>query len=262
MKNLYLLPSPNPSRLYYFGDSPELRLTKYPNLFRVFERSTQHIYITNNDKFSKDQYITDGIEVIKASSKLVEAQGLVNRRDWKKIILTTDGVLINEGVQAIPEEFLTWFVENPKCESVEVNEKSRCCGRCNGVDDLCYTDMCCDDHHVYGCETCYGKRVEYLITIPIYCTQKEEPKMNKMQQEIFEMEQELGVPSNLRYHNSKPNQQKKFYTEEEFRKALLDINLVNPSHLQMTSNGHGEFPDGYKLTQKGVDYIIEQFKRK
>jgi hypothetical protein len=91
---------------------------------------------------------------------------------------------------------------------------------------------------------------------------KEEPNMNKLQKEIFEMEQELGVPSNLRYHNSKPNQQKKFYTEEEFRKALLDINLVNPSHLLMTSNGHGEFPDGYKLTQKGVDYIIEQFKRK
>jgi hypothetical protein len=201
-------------------------LTKYPNLFRVFERSTQHIYITNNDKFSKDQYITDGIEVIKASSKLVEAQGLVNRRDWKKIILTTDAILINEGVQAIPEEFLTWFVENPKCESVEVNEKSRCCGRCNGVDDLCYTDMCCDDHHVYGCETCYGKRVEYLITIPIYRTQKVEPKMNKIQQEIFEMEQELGIPPHLRWHNSKPNQD--IIKSEEDAKIFID-EINNPS---------------------------------
>jgi hypothetical protein len=166
MKNLYLLPSPNPSRLYYFGSSPELRLTKYPNLFRVFERSTQHIYIVANGKFSRDQYVTDGIEVIKASPKLVDAQGLIDRREWKKIILTTDGVLINEGVQAIPEEFLEWFIKNPKCGAVVIIEKSRCCGRCNGVDDLCYTDMCCDDHHVYGCETCYGKRVEYSITIP------------------------------------------------------------------------------------------------
>lgn len=56
--------------------------------------------------------------------------------------------------------------------------------------------------------------------------------------------------------------EKTLYSEEEFRNTLLDINLVNPSHLQMTSNGHGEFPDGYKLTQKGVDYIIEQFKKK
>jgi len=225
MKNLYLLPSPNPSRLYYFGSSPELRLTKYPNLFRVFERSTQHIYIVANGKFSRDQYVTDGIEVIKASPKLVDAQGLIDRREWKKIILTTDGVLINEGVQSIPEEFLTWFVENPKCESVEVNEKSRCCGRCNGIDDLCYVDMCCDDHHVYGCETCYGKRVEYLITIPIYCTQKEEPKMNKIQQEIFEMEQELDVPSHLRWHNSKPKQD--IIASEEDAKIFVDA-MINP----------------------------------
>jgi hypothetical protein len=31
--------------------------------------------------------------------------------------------------------------------------------------------------------------------------------MNKLQKEIFEMEQELGVPSHLRYHNSKPKQE-------------------------------------------------------
>jgi hypothetical protein len=36
---------------------------------------------------------------------------------------------------------------------------------------------------------------------------KEEPKMNKIQKEIFEMEQELGVPSHLRWHNTKPNQE-------------------------------------------------------
>ena len=41
-------------------------------------------------------------------------------------------------------------------------------------------------------------------------------------------------------------------------KVLKDLTLVNPAHLQMTSNGHGEFPDGYKLTEKGIQYIIEQ----
>ena len=29
----------------------------------------------------------------------------------------------------------------------------------------------------------------------------------------------------------------------------------------MTSNGHGEFPDGYKLTEKGIQYIIEQLNK-
>ena len=41
-------------------------------------------------------------------------------------------------------------------------------------------------------------------------------------------------------------------------KVLKELTLVSPAHLQMTSNGHGEFPDGYKLTEKGIQYIIEQ----
>lgn len=38
----------------------------------------------------------------------------------KKIILTTDQDLINDDVQAIDDEFLEWFVNNPSCEFVEV----------------------------------------------------------------------------------------------------------------------------------------------
>jgi hypothetical protein len=41
----------------------------------------------------------------------------------RKIILTTDQDLIKDGVQAIDDEFLEWFVKNPSCESVEIKEK-------------------------------------------------------------------------------------------------------------------------------------------
>ena len=44
-------------------------------------------------------------------------------------------------------------------------------------------------------------------------------------------------------------------------KVLKGLSLVSPAHLQMTSNGHGEFPDGYKLTEKGIQYIIEQLNK-
>lgn len=44
-------------------------------------------------------------------------------------------------------------------------------------------------------------------------------------------------------------------------KVLKSLSLINPLHLQMTSNGHGEFPDGYKLTEKGIQYIIEQLNK-
>jgi len=36
-----------------------------------------------------------------------------------KIIMTTDQDLIKDGVQAIPDEFLEWYVKNPSCEEVE-----------------------------------------------------------------------------------------------------------------------------------------------
>jgi hypothetical protein len=42
------------------------------------------------------------------------------RKGYKKIILTTDQDLIKDGVQAIDDEFLEWFIKNPKCEEVKV----------------------------------------------------------------------------------------------------------------------------------------------
>jgi hypothetical protein len=57
-------------------------------------------------------------------------------------------------------------------------------------------------------------------------------------------------------------QEKNLYSEEEVRKSLLDIVLVNPAHITMLKSGYGEFPDTYELTEKGVDYIVEQFKKK
>jgi len=43
-----------------------------------------------------------------------------NKYFYKKIILTTDQNLIKDGVQAIDDEFLEWFVKNPSCEEVKV----------------------------------------------------------------------------------------------------------------------------------------------
>ena len=44
-------------------------------------------------------------------------------------------------------------------------------------------------------------------------------------------------------------------------KVLKGLYLINPAHLEMTSNGYGEFPDGYKLTEKGIQYIIEELNK-
>lgn len=50
--------------------------------------------------------------------------------------------------------------------------------------------------------------------------------------------------------------------EKTMEEILTGLSLVNPAHLRMVSNGHGEFPDGYKLTEQGVKYIIEQINKK
>lgn len=50
-----------------------------------------------------------------------------------------------------------------KCEQTNVSgslpiAQSRCCGRCDGVNDICVADMFCEAHGEQGCEDCFGKR--------------------------------------------------------------------------------------------------------
>jgi hypothetical protein len=83
-----------------------------------------NIYITN------DEDLKEGNWVIKISS-LYKGGGNVQKYSFidsqfediifKKIILTTDPKLIEDGVQAIDNKFLEWFVKNPSCESVDIN---------------------------------------------------------------------------------------------------------------------------------------------
>jgi len=52
----------------------------------------------------------------------------------------------------------------------------------------------------------------------------------------------------------------KLYTIEEIMDALRDISLFNPYHIRMTSDGGGEFPDGYILTKEGAEELTETLK--
>jgi hypothetical protein len=38
---------------------------------------------------------------------------------------------------------------------------------------------------------------------------------------------------------------------------LKNLELISPSDLKLISDGYGEFPDGYKLTEKGINKILE-----
>ena len=124
MKNVHLVSVSNQSKLLTISNRLTLVRSDFfsAQYIKLHGYQPKAIYITSEEKFVRDEYITDGLEVTKATPKLVDAQGLIDRRDWKKIILTTDVDLIADGVQAIDDEFLEWFMKNPSCESVKVEK--------------------------------------------------------------------------------------------------------------------------------------------
>jgi hypothetical protein len=229
MKNIFLIPTENSSRLSIKDGILILHRQQW-------RKGTQNLHITSDSKFVRDEYITDGIEVMKATPKLVDAQGLVDRRDWKKILMTTDPELIKDGVYPIGEEFLKWFVENSTCFKVEV---------------------------VYGLFNPMGRQVDpndlgqnhskcvwkYKII-----TTKEEQKQHIV--DMMKGDEELGLYDI--FNDEKREGVKRVIHQH---KVLKGLSLINPLHLRMTDNGHGEFPDGYKLTEKGIQYIIEQLNK-
>jgi hypothetical protein len=117
MKNIHVLPTEKPSRLFIAENDIEMFILS--NKYGLGNElcQNQHIYITSDDKIKqKDRFFNTKSGAI---GKHNGADILLFKED-KKIILTTDPELIKDGVQAIPDEFLEWFVKNPNCNEVEV----------------------------------------------------------------------------------------------------------------------------------------------
>jgi hypothetical protein len=134
MKNIHLIPTDKPSS--------KLQKTKHGNFFLSNEIKSysdctnQHIYITSDEEIKEgDWFLLDMShsshpnEVHQMGHNKWSKTGGINFSEpnsWtkacKKIILTTDQDLIADGVQSIDDEFLEWFVKNPSCESVVVND--------------------------------------------------------------------------------------------------------------------------------------------
>jgi hypothetical protein len=118
MKNIYLLPTDKPSRLHFWtvGKGPKLELCE---LEYSHTRNTQHIYITSDEEIKEGDWYLDTF-----NTQRIKANQFSDHKHYgnacKKIILTTDQDLIKDGVQAIDDEFLEWFVNNSSCESVEI----------------------------------------------------------------------------------------------------------------------------------------------
>ena len=118
MKNIHVIQTDKPSKLFIGRYRKELFLCDKPTSNIFIAGQNQHIYITSDEEIKEgDWFISLYSNSIQRELKL---DWTLNKDAYKKIILTTDQDLINDGVQAIDDEFLEWFVKNPSCEDVEV----------------------------------------------------------------------------------------------------------------------------------------------
>jgi hypothetical protein len=117
-KNLWVIPTDKPSRLF---KTHRLVLVMYNPPISC--KTAQNIYITSDEDLKAGDYVysTSQNYNIQKVSKVLE-KSYNDTEHYKKIILTTDQDLIKDGVQAIDDEFLEWFVKNTSCEFIEVKE--------------------------------------------------------------------------------------------------------------------------------------------
>ena len=155
MKNIHVLPTDKPSRLCIRDFDNKLCLHTDEVTYHGI---SQHIYITNDEETKLKDWFISSTLVLKATDILdcdddgkleIHSDGYCNPLSLVKIIiLTTDQDLIKDGVQAIDDEFLEWFVKNPSCEMVEIEKQY-----ITPLGDIV--------------ETCYdNERLNYKIIIP------------------------------------------------------------------------------------------------
>ena len=132
MKNIHILPTSLPSRLF----TANQKLVFDNENLATECIAAQSIYITSDEEIKEGDW-----GYCKSRNKICKVTGIskwTHKDDYsidldnenyfihhsycKKIILTTDTDLIKDGVQAIDDEFLEWFVKNPSCEEVEVQK--------------------------------------------------------------------------------------------------------------------------------------------
>ncbi len=188
MKNIHILPTDKPSRLFNcFG---KLVIGDYTTIRENLQVTNQHLYITSDEEIKQgDWYLgfeTNYSTEPKERWVLYNCVSKPNGDYSKKIILTTDQDLIKDGVQAIDDTFIEWFVKNPSCERVKVED--------------------------------YGNfyNIRYLILIP-----KEESKQETLEEVAERYSIGLDTNSAEDFINGAKWQADRMYSEKDLRDAFF-----------------------------------------
>ena len=127
MKNIHLIPTDKPSRLTIMGEklllSNSVSWESKSIDWEDGDGINQHIYITSDEEIKGETICINLIyNCVQKVNPPKNVDYIIFNKCFKKIILTTDQDLINDGAQSIDDEFLEWFVKNPSCEEVEVKK--------------------------------------------------------------------------------------------------------------------------------------------
>jgi hypothetical protein len=257
MKNIHLLPTDKPSSLYYKDDKYKLANSTMAIDWYISSAGYKptNIYITSDEEIKEgDYYITilDN-QVFKADSSTIRIMNDSNkssettyRNTHFKIILTTDQDLIKDGVQAIDDEFLEWFVKNPSCEFVEVQKWF------DGVDFLEYKIIIPQE------EPIQELLPDFKITKNIFDFVTDLSDTNKKEPKQETIEEILPKNSNGKYSRNEIEkafeqgakwQAQRMYSEEE----VLNLLYERESELN-THNSIFDYQDAKEW--------FEQFKKK
>ena len=229
MKNIYLIPTTKEQHSIVRKHTG-LLLIQTPR--KEYSGTKLNIYITSDEEIKeKDWIIRDNEQPTLVTPNFFWDFGV----RYYKIILTTDQDLIEDGVQAIDDEFLEWFVKNPSCERVEVM-----------TDAFTVKEM--------SMLPIGTGNFKYKIIIP-----KEELKQETLEEaaennypegDVWTVEQ--AVVRRLAFMNGANWEAKKSYSEEDIRNAI-DYG----AELSLSDNiGHS-----FKWTKRKNEWF-EQYKKK
>ena len=118
MKNIHVIATDKPTGIFKSGDN-----LLFSIMFKVrTNHEGFHIYITSDEEIKDVRPHKDKWQLEKGSILNKFPDYLTDLSECKLVIMTTDPDLIADGVQAIDDEFLNWFVKNPSCEEVEIRQ--------------------------------------------------------------------------------------------------------------------------------------------
>lgn len=214
MKNIHVIPTDKPilygSINYILKCIKEFKIyNKQYNIGDVLDElgwdfdskywKPQNIYITNDEEIKEGDWVYYENGDLKGIHKVVKGQR-PKTMILRKIILTTDQDLIKDGVQAIDDEFLEWFVKNPSCEDVEIE----------------YLVPKVDNAFQQGILNGLAKSSPHIVKKPHIIIPKEEPKQDFSDKNYTTELERLGKQETL---------------EEAFRKFKLEFTILNDYNL-------------------------------